>query len=152
MTEEKHSDSTDKERSSPIHTEGQKSTASVNTEQGAIVAVSGAQVKESISVKDDEKSMKDDADQEGLTDEENHVCIEAEEEGKAALLQLEAEEEQRAVRFQSFKEMRLGIEVQDSAKKLRVRLNAAAPNLKMEFIVQQKKITSAQVLVSARVC
>ena len=55
--------------------------------------MSAAQVKESISVKDDGKSMKDDADQEGLTDEENRVCIEAEEEGKAALLQLEAEEE-----------------------------------------------------------
>ena len=58
--EEKHSDLTDEERSTPIHTEGQKSTASVIIEEGnaiqdyadqeAEVAVSAAQVEESASV------------------------------------------------------------------------------------------------------
>lgn len=41
-----------------------------------------------------------------LTDEEDRVCIKAEQE-TAALLKLEAEEEDRAVRFQSLEEMHL---------------------------------------------
>mmetsp|Transcript_18599 Transcript_18599/g.27560 ORF Transcript_18599/g.27560 Transcript_18599/m.27560 type:complete len:346 (+) Transcript_18599:320-1357(+) len=122
--EEQHVDTSTKEWLSLLNMEDQGSTATdadelvsaVKTEEGKPAIVGGDKdffEEESSIVKPTEVAS-------SLSDEKDRVRIEAEEEEKAALLKLEAEEEDRAARFQALDEMRLGIEAQDSARKLSV--------------------------------
>ena len=96
-------------------TDADELVSAVKTKEGmTAIAVGGKEVfkEESSIVKATEVPS-------SLTDEEDRVHIAAEEEEKASLLKVEAEE--RATRFQSLEEMCLGIEDQVSARKLRVK-------------------------------